>query len=214
MSDSGASMDLVLTLAAAVAGYLIGTFPTADLVTRIATHGTVDIRATGSGNPGGLNTLQSVGTVWGVVVVIVDVVKGVAAALVGWAIAGVPGAYAGATAGIVGHVLPVWSRFRGGKGVATSAGALLVVFPIFFPVDAVAVAGGALGLRNAEHAIWVVCPLWVVSAFVWWLAELPNLWGPEATIGLPIFAVVSAALILWKFAATRVPRPTAATSGS
>lgn len=206
--------DVALTLAAALAGYLIGTFPTADLVTRIATRGAVDIRATGSGNPGGLNTMQSVGRVWGIVVIAVDLVKGVVAALVGWAIGGVPGAYAGATAGIVGHILPVWSHFRGGKGVATSAGALLVVFPIFFPVDAVALATGALGLRNAERAIWVVCPLWVVSALVWWLAGLPNLWGPDPTVGLPVFAVVSAALIVWKFAAARAPEPTAASSGS
>jgi glycerol-3-phosphate acyltransferase PlsY len=206
--------DVALTVAAAVAGYLIGTFPTADLVTRLATRGAVDIRATGSGNPGGFNTMQSVGTAWGVVVIVVDLVKGVAAALVGWAIAGVPGAYAGATAGIAGHILPVWSHFRGGKGVATSAGALLVVFPIFFPVDTVALAGGALGLRNAERAIWVVGPLWVVSAFVWWLAALPNLWGPEPTVGLPIFAVVSAGLVLWKFATTRTPTDEAAASPS
>jgi glycerol-3-phosphate acyltransferase PlsY len=198
--------DLALTAAAALAGYLIGSFPTADLVTRLATRGAVDIRATGSGNPGGLNTMQSVGTAWGVLVILVDIVKGVIAGLVGWAIGDVAGAYAGATAGIVGHIFPVWSRFRGGKGVATSAGAVLAVFPIFFPVDAAAAAAGALGLRNAERAIWVTCPLWIVSAFVWWLADLPNLWGPEPTIGLPIFAVVSAVLILGKFAAARTPR--------
>lgn len=201
--------DIALTAAAALAGYLIGTFPTASLVTRLATRGTVDIRATGSGNPGGFNTMQSVGTAWGVLVIVIDLLKGVAAALVGWAIGDVAGAYAGATGGIVGHIFPVWSRFRGGKGVATAAGALLVVFPIFFPVDAAALAGGALGLRNAERAIWVVGPLWIVSAFVWWLADLPNLWGPEPTVGLPVFAVVSAAVILGKFSTSRPAAPAA-----
>jgi glycerol-3-phosphate acyltransferase PlsY len=201
--------EVALTLIAAIAGYVIGTFPTADLVTRVATRGRVDIRAVGSGNPGGLNTMQSVGTAWGVVVILVDIVKGAVAALVGWAIGDTAGAYAGATAGIAGHIFPVWTRFRGGKGIATSAGAVLAVFPIFFPVDAAAAAIGALGLRNAERAIWVTCPLWIASGVVWWLADLPNLWGPEPTVGLPIFAVVSAVMILGKFAAAR-PRTAAA----
>ena len=78
--------DVALTFAAALAGYLIGTFPTADLVTRIATRGKVDIRAVGSGNPGGLNAMKAVGTKWGVVVILIDILKGVAAALVGWLI--------------------------------------------------------------------------------------------------------------------------------
>ncbi len=202
--------DVALTVAAAVAGYLIGTFPTADLVTRLATRGEVDIRAVGSGNPGGFNTMQAIGKVWGVLVIVVDILKGAVAALVGWAIGDTAGAYAGATAGITGHVLPLWSGFRGGKGVATSAGAVLVVFPVFFPVDAAAAAIGALGLRNAERAIWVTCPLWVVSGFVWWLADLPNLWGPEPTVGLAAFGVVSAAVILGKFAAARPRRAASA----
>jgi glycerol-3-phosphate acyltransferase PlsY len=199
--------DVALTFAAAVAGYLIGSFPTADLVTRLATRGTIDIRDVGSGNPGGFNTMQSVGKIWGVLVILVDILKGTVAALVGWAIGGSHGAYAGATAGIGGHIFPVWSHFRGGKGVATSAGAVLAVFPVFFPFDAAAAAIGALGLRNAERAIWVVCPLWVVSGFVWWLADLPNLWGPEPTVGLAAFGVVSAMMILGKFAAARPRRP-------
>ena len=202
--------DVALTVVAALVGYVIGTFPTADLVTRMATHGRVDIRAVGSGNPGGFNTMLSVGTGWGVVVSVVDIAKGAAAALAGWAIAGTPGAYAGATAGIAGHIYPVWTRFRGGKGIATSAGAVLVVFPIFFPVDAAALGLGALGMRNAERAVWVTGPLWVASAIVWWLADLPNLWGPPTTVGLAAFAVVSAAMILLKFAASRPPRPISA----
>lgn len=203
--------DVALTVAAVLAGYLIGTFPTADLVTRLVTRGSVDIRSVGSGNPGGLNTMQSVGTAWGVVVILIDIVKGALAAVVGWAIAGTGGAYAGATAGIAGHIFPVWTGFRGGKGVATSAGAVLAVFPIFFPVDAAAAAIGALGLRNAERAIWVTCPLWVASSLVWWLADLPNLWGPEPTVGLAVFGIVSATMILAKFASAR-PRRAAPTA--
>jgi glycerol-3-phosphate acyltransferase PlsY len=195
--------DVALTFAAALAGYLIGTFPTADLVTRLATRGKVDIRAVGSGNPGGLNAMKAVGTGWGVVVILIDLLKGVAAALVGWLIGDVPGAYAGATAGIAGHIFPVWTRFRGGKGVATSGGAVLVVFPLYFPIEVAVAAVGALSTRNAERAAFSTAPLWLAAALVWWLADLPNLWGPEPTVGLAIFSVLSVTMIIGKFIATR-----------
>jgi glycerol-3-phosphate acyltransferase PlsY len=194
-----------LTIAAAVVGYLVGTFPTADLVTRLATRGRVDIRAVGSGNPGGLNAMKAVGAKWGAVVIVVDIVKGVVAGLLGWLTAGASGAYAGATAAIAGHIFPVWTRFRGGKGVATSGGAVLVVFPAYFPIDAAVAAVGALSTRNAERAVWFSAPIWVGAALAWWLADLPNIWGPEPTVGLPISAAVGAGMILWKFHATRQP---------
>lgn len=194
-----------MTIAAAVVGYLVGTFPTADLVTRLATRGRVDIRAVGSGNPGGLNAMKAVGAKWGAVVIVVDIVKGVVAGLLGWLTAGASGAYAGATAAIAGHIFPVWTRFRGGKGVATSGGAVLVVFPAYFPIDAAVAAVGALSTRNAERAVWFSAPIWVGAALAWWLADLPNIWGPEPTVGLPISAAVGAGMILWKFHATRQP---------
>jgi glycerol-3-phosphate acyltransferase PlsY len=197
--------DVALAVAAALVGYLVGTFPTATVVTRLATRGAVDIRTVGSGNPGGLNAMKAAGTGWGVVVIVVDIVKGVIAGLLGWLIGDDAGAYAGATAAIVGHIFPVWSRFRGGKGVATSGGAVLVVFPAYFPIDAAVAAVGALSTHNAERAIWWSAPIWVGAALVWWLADLPNLWGPEPGVGLPISAAVGAGIILWKFRASRVP---------
>lgn len=204
--------DVLLTIAAPVAGYLVGTFPTAALVTRLATRGRVDIRSVGSGNPGGLNTMQAVGARWGVVVIVIDIVKGVVAGLLGWLIGDDPGAYAGATASIVGHILPVWTRFRGGKGVATSGGAVLVVFPVYFPIDAAVAAVGALSTHNAERAVWWSAPVWVGTALVWWLADLPNLWGPEPSVGLPISAAIGAGIILGKFhvSHTRAPAPSTA----
>ena len=190
---------MLAVAAAAGLGYLLGTFPTAVLVTRLATRGTVDIRAVGSGNPGGLNTAQVVGKRWGGLVMLVDAAKGLAAGLLGWAVAGPDGAYAAATTAIAGHIWPVWNHFRGGKGVATSAGSVLAVFPAFFPIDAAVAAAGALRLRNAERAIQASSTVWVLASIAWWLAALPNLWGPDPTVALPISQTIGAALILSRF---------------
>jgi len=191
--------DVALVAAAAAAGYLAGTFPTAVLVTRVTTRGRVDIRSVGSGNPGGLNTMLAVGRAWGIVVILVDIAKGAAGALLGWAIADDAGAYAAATAVILGHVFPVWSRFRGGKGVATSAGAVLVVFPTYFPIDALVALVGSVGTRNPERTVQVAAGVWVGAALAWWLADIDNLWGPDPSVGLFLSSLVSAGIILAKF---------------
>jgi len=196
--------DALVVVGAAAVGYLIGTFPTAVLVTRLVTRGKVDIRAAGSGNPGGLNTAQVVGKGWGAAVMVIDAAKGFVAGVVGWAVGGPDGAYAGATAAIAGHIFPVWSRFNGGKGVATSAGAVAAVFPAFFPIDAATAALGAIGSKNAERAIYLACTVWIVASFVWWIADWPNLWGPDPTVALPISQTIGALLILGKFYEARV----------
>ena len=105
---------------AAVAGYLAGTVPSADLAARMATGGDVDLRAAGSGNPGAANAMQVLGPCWGYGVLAADVAKGAAAAVVGRRLAGTTGAHVGATAAVVGHCWPAWTGFRGGKGVATA----------------------------------------------------------------------------------------------
>ena len=201
--------DAVLILAAAVAGYLIGTFPTAVVVTRLVTRGAVDIRSVGSGNPGGLNTAQAVGKRWGAAVMFLDGAKGFIAAALGWWIGGPDGAYAGATASIAGHIFPVWSRFRGGKGVATSAGSVLVAFPPCFLIDAVAGGLGALVMKNAARATTLAGIVWIAASIAWWIADWPNLWGPEPTIGLPISQTVAALLVLGKFYGSRRVSPDA-----
>jgi glycerol-3-phosphate acyltransferase PlsY len=193
-------VDGVLAVAAVVVGYLIGTVPNAVLVTRLATRGRVDIRATGSGNPGGFNTIRSVGKVWGAVVILLDGGKAVLAALLGWLIAGDAGAYLGATAAIAGHVAPVWTGFRGGgKGVATAGGAILAVFPAFFPVELVVLLAAALLLRKAEPAMLVGMTAWVVGAVVWTLAGWGDGWGPGAGPGLIAASVVGAGLVVARF---------------
>lgn len=192
------------------AGYLAGTLPSADVASRLATGGRIDLRATGSANPGALNAAQQLGSGWGIAVLIADAAKGALGALAGRRLAGDGGAYLAATTAIAGHIAPVWNGFRGGKGVATSAGACLAVFPAYFPLDAAVAGVAAAGSRNPETAVRISSAVWVVSALWWWRRRWPNLWGPAPTAGLPLFAAGGATMILAKFAAShRAARRTA-----
>jgi glycerol-3-phosphate acyltransferase PlsY len=129
--------------------------------------------------------------------------KGTVGAVAGRAVGGDTGAYAAATAAIAGHVAPVWAHFRGGKGVATSAGACLAVFPVYAPIDAAVAAAGALRARRAEQATQLACAAWVAASVIAWRVRLPNAWGPPAGPGLPLFAAAGSAMILSRFAAAR-----------
>ncbi len=107
--------------------YLLGTFPAARLVARATGH---DIDREGSGNPGASNVYRLAGWKAGLVVLLADIAKGSIAAAVGLVLAGHAGAYLLGVAAVIGHVLPVTQRFRGGRGVATAGGVLLVLFPL------------------------------------------------------------------------------------
>ena len=96
-------------------------------VGEIARSKGVDITAVGSGNPGASNVNRMLGWRAGLVVLLLDAAKGTAAALVGLGIGGRPGAWALGAAAVVGHIFPIGRR--GGKGVATCAGFLLVLYP-------------------------------------------------------------------------------------
>ncbi len=184
-------------------GYLLGTTPSADIATRLARSAVTDLRTTGSGNPGATNAAAVLGARWGFAVLAADMAKGAAAGVAGRVIAGPAGAYSAATASIGGHIMPVWSGGRGGKGVATSAGACAAVFPAYFPIDAAVAVLGALRSRNAEQTTRWSCAAWVAAGIVWWRLRLPNGWGPPPTAGLPWFAAVSSAMILTKFRRAR-----------
>ena len=193
--------DVLGVVAAGVAGYLVGTFPSADVVTRAVTRGQVDIRAIGSGNPGGLNAIRAVGRTWGVAVIVLDVAKGALAGLLGMLVAGDAGAYTAATAAMVGHCFPVWARFRGGKGVATAAGSFAAVFPPMLVIGGITAITASVLTKSSERAMWVTCSVWVAAAIAWVVADLPNAWGPEPDEGLIIYSVLGAMLILGKFRA-------------
>ena len=188
-------------LAGVAIGYLIGTFPSADLITRLATRGRVNIRETGSGNPGGLNSMRVLGRRWGIAVIVLDACKGALAGGVGLLI-GDAAAYAAATGAIAGHVWPVWTRFRGGRGVASAGGSFATVFPPFFVLGAL--VGGVLALvtRSAGLTVRLICPVWVAAAAIWWAADLSNWWGPEVGPGLLVYALVGSLIVLSRFRAS------------
>lgn len=118
---------VVAVLALIPVAYLLGTFPSAVLVARAGGH---DILREGSGNPGASNVARIMGWKAGLVVMLADFAKGALAAGVGLALAGHAGAYLLGIAAVLGHMLPVTRRFKGGKGVATGGGVLVVVFPL------------------------------------------------------------------------------------
>jgi glycerol-3-phosphate acyltransferase PlsY len=117
------------SIAIVVAGYLAGSIPTGYWVVRLLRG--EDVRAQGSGNIGGTNVWRTYGRWLGLPVVLLDVAKGFAPALVGTLVAGpLVGVLAGAAA-MVGHWRPLFLRFqRGGKMVATCGGAFLGVAPL------------------------------------------------------------------------------------
>ena len=107
--------------------YLLGSIPFAQLLSQ--RYG-VDLREAGSGNVGATNVLRTVGVGMAIGAVLLDAAKGTVAVLIAQRIASsVSLPAAAAVAAVVGHVYPVWLRFRGGKGVATAAGAFGVLTP-------------------------------------------------------------------------------------
>jgi glycerol-3-phosphate acyltransferase PlsY len=109
-------------------GYALGSVPFAFLLARRAG---IDIRVSGSGNVGAANVLRTAGASVGVAVMLLDVSKGAASVWGAHAGGGTLDAMAAAgVAAIVGHIYPVWLRFRGGKGVAVAAGVFSVLAPV------------------------------------------------------------------------------------
>ena len=190
-------------IAAATTGYALGTIPSADVAARLATRGATDLRDAGSGNPGAANAMAVLGKGWGYGVLIADVTKGAAACATGSRLAGAVGAHVGGTAAVVGHCLPVWNGFRGGKGVAASAGQCLATFPAYFPIDLGVALATARWRRQALAATVAASVTWVGAGVVWWRRGWPNLWGPQPSAALPLAAVATSGVILSRFMVAR-----------
>lgn len=164
---------LMLTLVfVLVASYLLGSIPFGYLAGRIAG---IDIRQAGSGNIGATNVVRVLGKRYGYPVFLLDFFKGLGAVEIAIAFAraarpewGSPEVYGilAAFASVIGHSFPPWLKFRGGKGVATSAGALFGLMPLAMLIGV---------------AIWIV---------VFWLTRFVSLASLVTAITLPLVIAI------------------------
>jgi len=115
---------LLILLALAV-GYLLGSIPFGLLLTKLSGIG--DIRSVGSGNIGATNVLRTGRKGLAAATLVGDMLKGTAAVLAMAAVGGADAALLAGLGAVLGHVFPVWLRFKGGKGVATYIGVLIAV---------------------------------------------------------------------------------------
>ena len=122
-------------LPAILIGYAIGSLPIGYLVLQRARG--LDLRRVGSGNVGATNVYRTSGAGMAIAVMLADAAKGAGAVLL--AGSGAHAAMAGAAA-VVGHIYPIWLKFKGGKGVATASGAFSVLSPVATAIAAAAFA--------------------------------------------------------------------------
>jgi glycerol-3-phosphate acyltransferase PlsY len=168
--------DLLLTIALSLFGYLLGSIPFGLLLTRTAGLG--DIRGIGSGNIGATNVLRTGRKGLAAVTLLLDGLKGAAAVLIVQAIAGYELALLAGLAAVLGHLFPVWLKFKGGKGVATGLGVLIAAS---WPVGAAA------------------CAVWLIVAAV---ARFSSLAALAAFASAPLAALVVENFSLVKLAFT------------
>jgi glycerol-3-phosphate acyltransferase PlsY len=146
-----------------VIAYLLGSIPFGILI--VKGQGGPDVRSTGSGNIGAANVARSAGALPGALTLVLDAGKGYLAVWLAERVTGSSGRWMmiAAVASVIGHVFPVWLRFRGGKGVATTLGAFLPICP-----DAVVLAA----------------VLWLLVVAFWRYSSLGSI---VATAALPAF---------------------------
>jgi glycerol-3-phosphate acyltransferase PlsY len=162
-----------------IGAYLLGSIPFGLILTRIAGMG--DLRAMGSGNIGATNVLRTGSKKLAAATLLLDAAKGYAAVFSTWYWFGPDVAFFAALAVVLGHLFPVWLRFRGGKGVATTLG---VLFGLTWPLGLVTTGtwiGVALVFRYSSLAALVSIAL--APVYAWLLGE------PQAA-GLAIFLAV------------------------
>jgi glycerol-3-phosphate acyltransferase PlsY len=187
--------DPVLAIVVLVAAYFVGAIPSGVIVGRLWRG--VDIRSYGSGGSGATNVARTLGSKAGGAVLAMDVGKGVIVTVI--ALLAADEAWLLATAGtiaVLGHMFPVYIKFKGGKGVATGLGALFVISPVAGIIAMVGVAIAALtryvSLGSIMGSSLSLGLLAVLSAF-----EVSIL-GTQHDRWYLVFAIPVALLILWR----------------
>ena len=184
-------------LLAVLAAYLMGSIPFAQLLSK---RRGIDLRRVGSGNVGASNVLRTLGVRPAVLAMMLDAVKGTVAVLIAQRLTnGVAAPVAAGLASMIGHVYPVWLRFRGGKGVATAAGA----FAVLTPVAAVAAVGAFLLTVALTRFISVGSMVAALTLAAWAIAsDAPRIVEVGAAIGAVLVLIGHRANVLRLVAGT------------
>jgi glycerol-3-phosphate acyltransferase PlsY len=161
------SPDVMLPLAF-VLGYLLGSIPFGLILTRLA--GTPDIRSIGSGNIGATNVLRTGRKGLAAATLLLDMLKGTVAVIISGYFGGPDAAMLAALGAFLGHLFPVWLKFRGGKGVAVYIGVLIGLFWPAAVVFCVLWATTAATSRYSSLAALVAS--FVIPIFLWWFGHL------------------------------------------
>ena len=160
------SGDLFLVVAFAL-GYLLGSIPFGLILTRFA--GTQDLRTVGSGNIGATNVLRTGRKGLAAATLLGDMLKGTLAVIVAGSIGGPTAAMIAALGAFLGHLFPVWLKFKGGKGVAVYIGVLL---GLFWPA---ALMFGVIWLTTAfttrYSSLSALVASFVTPIFLWWFGH-------------------------------------------
>lgn len=174
-----------MILLAATVGYLIGSVPSAGFLGRLRG---VDLRRSGSGNPGTSNALRTSGWGLAVSVLLVEAVKGYLAVRVGEWMGDEGSAIAGGLGTIAGNVYNVWYRFEGGKGLGISFGVLAGLWPlVLVPVVIVIIIGMRTSGSSGVAALATMMAL-IVMAVLWAVYQWPT-GGIRPTAQLSVLAV-------------------------
>jgi acyl phosphate:glycerol-3-phosphate acyltransferase len=148
-------------------GYLCGSIPFGLILTRLA--GTQDLRSIGSGSIGATNVLRTGSKALAVGTLLGDALKGTVAVIVMGTYAGPNAAMLAALGAFLGHLFPVWLKFKGGKGVATYIGVLI---GLFWPAAIVfCVMWLAVAFASRYSSLAALVSAFVTPLFLWWFGH-------------------------------------------
>ena len=171
-------------IAALAVGYLLGSIPFGLLVTRFA--GTEDLRSIGSGNIGATNVLRTGRKGLAAATLVCDVLKGTVAVLIAGSFGGPEAAMLAGLGAFVGHLFPVWLKFRGGKGVAVYIGVLI---GLFWPAGLVfGVVWLSTAATSRYSSLSSLVASFVTPIFLWWFGH-PALASLFVVLTLLVFYV-------------------------
>lgn len=173
---------LATGILAVVIGYLLGSIPFAYIAGRLIKG--VDIRRVGGGNVGALNIMREIGMVAGWAVLLADMGKGVLAVLIAqWLGVSLIFVFIAGLAAVVGHSWPVFLKFKGGKGGATTMGVLLALAPVEFAISFAITVIVVLVTSNVRLGMGV--GLAFLPLIIWWFGNDNSL--IIYSLALPLF---------------------------